>query len=92
MHSFARSSEIRQLRPRVDDTSVPEAESGSDKYRAAELKTDGDFALTTRQLTNSFLRLANLDGGIFERLNRYELRLWRQAVQILFVLHPITMR
>ena len=92
VQSFARSSELRQLQPRVDDTSVPKAESGSDKYRAAELQTDGDFALTTRQLTNSFLRLANLDGGPFERLNRYEVRLWRQAVQILYVLHPIKLR
>jgi hypothetical protein len=33
-----------------------------------------------------FLRLANLDNGAFERLNRYETALWRQACQILFTL------
>jgi hypothetical protein len=47
---------------------------------------------TTRQLTYSFLRLANLDSGVFERLNRYEAALWRQTIQILFTLHPIKQR
>jgi len=42
----------------------------------------------TRQLTYCFLRLANLDSGVFERLNRYEAALWRQTVQTLFALHP----
>ena len=92
VHSFKAIAEIGQLRPAVDDPWATEGESASDKHQADGLQTDGDFALTTRQLTNSFLRLAKLDGGIFERLNRYEVRLWRQAVQILFVLHPIKLR
>jgi hypothetical protein len=49
----------------------------------------GRVAGTTRQLTYSFLRLAHLDGGVFERLNRYEAALWRQTVQTLFALHPV---
>jgi hypothetical protein len=91
-HSCKPIAEISRLRPRVDDASAPEEKRASDKYRAERLQTEGEFALTTRQLTNSFLLLAKLDGGIFERLNRYEVRLWRQAVQILFVLHPIRLR
>ena len=47
---------------------------------------------TTRQLAYCFLRLANLDSGVFERLNRYEAALWRQTVQTLFALHPIRQR
>jgi hypothetical protein len=43
-------------------------------------------------LTYSFLRLATVDSGVFERLNRYEAALWRQAVQIVFALHPIKQR
>jgi hypothetical protein len=35
---------------------------------------------TTRQVTYCFLRLVNLDSGVFERLNRYEGALWRQTV------------
>jgi hypothetical protein len=46
----------------------------------------------TRQLTYCFLRLANLDSGVFERLNRYEAALWRQAVQTLFALQPARQR
>ena len=34
-----------------------------------------------------FLRLAKFDNGAFERLNRYETALWRQAAQLLFVLN-----
>ncbi len=49
----------------------------------------GDLVGTNRQLTYCFLRLANLDSGVFERLNRYEAALWRQTVQTLFALHPI---
>ena len=54
--------------------------------------SDFDLARRTRQLTESFLRLAALDSAAFERLNRYETALWRQAVQIIFALHPIQQR
>lgn len=52
----------------------------------------GEAIVTARQLTYSFLRLANLDSGAFERLNRYEAMLWRQTVQTLLALHPIRQR
>ena len=38
----------------------------------------------------AFLRLANLDNQIFERLGRYETRLWRQAAQTLLLIESIT--
>jgi hypothetical protein len=41
---------------------------------------------STRDLAHCFLRLANLDNGIFERLGRYESALSRQVVRILFLL------
>jgi hypothetical protein len=43
----------------------------------------------TRQLTHCFLRLANLDNAIFDRLQHYETRLWRQIVQTLLALEPL---
>jgi hypothetical protein len=43
-------------------------------------------------LTYCFLRLVNLDSGVFERLNRNEGALWRQTVQTLIVLHPVGRR
>jgi hypothetical protein len=42
----------------------------------------------SRELTYSFMRLANIDNGLFERLGRYEAALWRQTVQTLFALRP----
>jgi hypothetical protein len=39
-----------------------------------------------RDLAHCFLRLANLDNGLFERLGRYESKLWRQMLQTLFAL------
>ncbi len=44
---------------------------------------------TRADIARAFLRLANLDSGIFERLGRYETRLWRQTVQTLLLLSPI---
>ena len=41
---------------------------------------------TARALAHSFQRLANLDNGAFDRLSRYESRLWRQFVQTLLCL------
>jgi hypothetical protein len=41
---------------------------------------------SARDLARCFLRLANLDNGVFERLGRYESALSRQVVRILFLL------
>ena len=42
---------------------------------------------SARDLAHSFLRLANLDNGVFERLGRYESALARQVARILFLLN-----
>jgi hypothetical protein len=39
------------------------------------------------ELAFRFLHVARFDGGAFERLNRYETALWRQAAQLLFALN-----
>jgi hypothetical protein len=39
-----------------------------------------------RELAHCFLRLANLDNGVFERLGRYESALSRQTARMLFLL------
>ncbi len=46
----------------------------------------------SRDLTCCFLRLANLDSGVFERLGRYETALWRQIVQTLLALRTTRYR
>jgi hypothetical protein len=47
---------------------------------------------TFRGMAHCFLRLANLDSRAFERLNRYEVALWRQTIQTLFALQMIRRR
>ena len=39
------------------------------------------------ELAVRFLRLASFDSGAFERLTRYEMALWRQVTQLLFLLN-----
>jgi hypothetical protein len=53
---------------------------------------DDDPGGISRSLTYCFLRLANLDNGVFERLGRYEAALWRQIVQTLFALQTLRHR
>jgi len=49
-------------------------------------------AMTRREVTYCFLRLGNLDNGAFERLGRYNARLWRQTAQTLFLLQSTRRR
>jgi hypothetical protein len=48
--------------------------------------------LSGRELAHCFLRLADLDNGIFERLGRYEAALWRQVRQTIFTLQHLQWR
>ena len=47
---------------------------------------------TNTIIARSFLRLTNLDNGVFERLGRYEINLWRQTAQTLLLLSSIEFR
>jgi len=47
---------------------------------------------SARGLTHSFLRLANIDNGVFERLGQYESALSRQVVRILFLIRAARVR
>jgi hypothetical protein len=40
-------------------------------------------------LAHSFVRSARLDSDVFERLGRYEIRLWRQVLQTILLLNSI---
>jgi hypothetical protein len=43
----------------------------------------------SRDLAQCFLRLANLDERMLDRIGYYELRLWRQAAQTIFMLETL---
>jgi hypothetical protein len=62
-----------------------------DQCNAIEALSDDPTGIS-RSLTHCFLRLANLDNGVLERLGRYETALWRQIVQTLFTLQTIRRR
>ncbi len=62
--------------------------------RATQTDTDQQHAapdeIAHSDIARSFLRLASLDRDVFERLGRYEMRLWRQTVQIILLLNSIS--
>jgi len=68
-----------------DGQGRPTDETTGNSQAASELSETSDDV--SRESTICFLRLANLDNGVFERLSRYEASLWRQAAQTLFALH-----
>jgi hypothetical protein len=47
---------------------------------------------TSRVLTYCVLRLAKLESRAFERLNRYEVALWRQTVRTIIALRAVRRR
>jgi hypothetical protein len=55
---------------------------------------DGSTSPTnpSRDIALSYLRLANLDNELIDRLSRYEGGLWRQTVQTLFALQALKRR
>jgi hypothetical protein len=55
-------------------------------------KTSSTSSDVGRDLARRFMRLADLDNGVFERLGRYEASLWRQVRQTLFTLEGLRWR
>jgi hypothetical protein len=85
----------RFFRPVVSPPPVYE-DMDSDASQSARQTQDGleeevanDSHDPSRQLTHCFLRLVNLDNGVFDRLARYEATLWRQVVQTMFALESL---
>ena len=69
-----------------------ESQSGPTMAGDARLNLGFHSVDPTRDLAHSFQRLANLDNGAFDRLSRYESRLWRQFVQTLLCLRSARIR
>jgi hypothetical protein len=84
-----------QPAPRLDTFEPGHAADDHEKERINNDPLDassGDSTTNSRQLTFCFLRLANLDNGVFERLGRYETALSRQIAQILLLLRAAQYR
>jgi len=76
---------IPSITPRAD--SVCADDSGSSGRTASN---QAQVASTCDAIARSFLRLERTDSRIFERLGRYEINLWRQAVQTILLLNVMS--
>ncbi len=72
---------------RPDDRSGSRGGSELPAFEAPAPRAD-----PSRDIAVSFLRLANLDSEIVDRLSRYESGLWRQLVQTIFALQTLKRR
>jgi hypothetical protein len=68
---------------------VQEDQTDSDPRPAIHSTSLPQPVNSARDLAHCFLRLANLDNGVFERLGRYESALARQVGRILFLLKSV---
>jgi hypothetical protein len=64
-------------------------QQGSERNTSVRIRHLVKSNTARSDIARSFLRLANLDNGVFERLGRYEMSLWRQTVQIMLLLNSI---
>ena len=70
-----------------EQTTRPGFEDNSERDGVAE--PFNNLPGSARSLAHCFMRLANIDGGVFERLNRYETALWRQTTQTVLTIRSI---
>ena len=60
-----------------------------DQDSASRIPRYNDDRRWPRHRVHRFVRLADLDNGVFERLGRYEAALWRQVRQTIFTLEGL---
>jgi hypothetical protein len=70
-----------------DERTGGRSDEGANSHRDAPPTRDVGLDVARR-----FLRLADLDNGVFERLGRYEAAIWRQVRQTLFTLEALRWR
>lgn len=85
-------------RPTLHHASLGSPEDRTGPGFRANSEQDGgtepfnNLAGSARSLAHCFMRLANIDSGVFERLNRYESALWRQTVQTVLTIGSVVPR
>jgi hypothetical protein len=85
-------------RPALHDASIWSQEDRTGPGFGAKNEQDGvtessnNFVGSARRLALCFMRLANIDNGVFERLNRYETALWRQTAQTVLTIRSVVPR
>ena len=82
-HPKALARESLDIFYTVSPSISPAAQSNTDQQREVPIET------AHSGIARSFLRLASIDSGVFDRLGRYEMSLWRQTVQIVLLLNSV---
>src|SRR6266480_3018719 len=77
---------VRRNRPRIRPGCGLSGANGEQQLHGSRA------ASASRDIALSFLRLANLDSEIVDRLSHYEAALWRQLAQTLFTLNALRRR
>jgi hypothetical protein len=80
----------RRLGPQVRPGTDQHRSGGSCEHEPSNCRSAATEP--SRRLTHCFLRLANLDNAVFERIGRYEWLLCRQIAQMQFALEPLRHR
>jgi hypothetical protein len=88
---FRAADTVVPIRDQAVDGSRDEA-AGDDSQVAGTIPISPSQDMSARDLAHCFQRLANFDNGLFERLGRYEITLWRQMVQTHFLLQSARRR
>jgi hypothetical protein len=83
---------IETATPLYDETTDNCGLERVDHHAGASAELGSPRDISPRDLTQCFQRLAAFDNGLFERLGRYETALWRQMVQIIFLLQSAKRR
>ena len=81
LHHAARRSPEHRAEPGFEANSEPDGVTESNNLSGS-----------ARRLALCFMRLANIDNGVFERMNRYESALWRQTVQTVLTIRSVVPR
>jgi hypothetical protein len=99
LHAFRSSRQSAAMPSAGEGASRALAESGVKIRQDVVWQANGEqelqaqgVASASRDVAISFMRLANLDNDIVDRLSRYEAALWRQLAQALFTLQALKRR
>ena len=88
LHQVEIGSPLQKREASIDHTFESPLGDENRQWQQSNDHLTEQYKKCVRGLTHSFLCLAKMDSQAFERLNRYEVALWRQTRQTLFVLHP----
>jgi hypothetical protein len=77
------------LIPSLSPPTQTDCEQPFDSHDAGQTRQTGKPSIGCLEVTKAFLRLAERNSGTFEMLGRYEMRLWRQLAQTVYLIGQV---